>query len=569
MSACGSNVRGEGDDVGPESEPGRAEFALEATETDACDNGVTSFPMETARVRTSQGIREVGFCRVSPDTVVFDGDVSVKASEFEMARADRLTRGQAVTLGNRRWPGGVVPFQVAPNLPSPERISNAIAEWERNTPFRFVARTTQADFVEFVVGNECLSAVGRQGGRQEIKLSSNCNSGSVMHEIGHAVGLHHEHTRRDRNDYITVNDDCIQPLRKKYFTVATGTSLLGPYDYHSVMHYPKDAFSNGCDSITPTTPGASIGLRFELSLGDVLSAYQIRFGSRPRVRPVPADYDGDGRDDMGLKDDTGAWRVDYVDQGLGDWNLHLHGYGGADTIPVPADYDGDGRADLAIKSNDGHWFIDFSSDGLRGWNEIRAGYGYTDVIPVPADYDGDGRADLAIKGNDGGWLIDLAFDGFGSWNEIHSGYGYTDVIPVPADYDGDGRADLAIKGNDGGWLIDLAFDGFGRWNETYAGYGYTDVIPVPADYDGDGRADLAIKGNDGGWLIDYAYDGFGAWNAGYAGYGYTDVIPVPADYDGDGRADLAVKGKSGAALWYVDYARDGFGGWNATRVIGG
>jgi hypothetical protein len=45
---------------------------------------------------------------------------------------------------------------------------------------------------------------------------------------------------------------------------------LGAYDYGSIMHYPRWAFSkNGQDTIVPTNPNAQIGQRDGLSPGDI------------------------------------------------------------------------------------------------------------------------------------------------------------------------------------------------------------------------------------------------------------------------------------------------------------
>ena len=38
--------------------------------------------------------------------------------------------------------------------------------------------------------------------------------GTIMHEFLHAFGFYHEHTRGDRDDYVYVNFDNIQPGKR-------------------------------------------------------------------------------------------------------------------------------------------------------------------------------------------------------------------------------------------------------------------------------------------------------------------------------------------------------------------
>ena len=82
-------------------------------------------------------------------------------------------------------------------------------------------RTLKKDFIEFRNGIGCYSFAGRDGGRQDIILSSYCaEEHTLVHEVYfviirifrsknfqilHALGLLHEHQRPDRDQYITVN----------------------------------------------------------------------------------------------------------------------------------------------------------------------------------------------------------------------------------------------------------------------------------------------------------------------------------------------------------------------------
>ena len=66
-----------------------------------------------------------------------------------------------------------------------------------------------------------MSFVGRQEGRQNISIGPKCEQkGVVMHEIFHALGRWHEHSRADRNEYVRVNLNNVLPgLFSCYYTV--------------------------------------------------------------------------------------------------------------------------------------------------------------------------------------------------------------------------------------------------------------------------------------------------------------------------------------------------------------
>ena len=70
--------------------------------------------------------------------------------------------------------------------------------------------------------------------------------------------------------------------------------------------------------------------------------------------------------------------------------------GCADDRPVPGDYDEDGKIDLGVyRPSAGRWFILLSSTNYTSWCTIQ--WGTTGDVLVPNDYDGDQKTDLAVS----------------------------------------------------------------------------------------------------------------------------------------------------------------------------
>ena len=204
------------------------------------------------------------------------------------------------------------------------------------------------------------------------------------------------------------------------------------------------------------------------------ASIQRLFG-RPGDIPVPYDYDGDGRTDMGLwRPSTGEWLVKNSFTG----QLRTVQWGIFGDQPAPGDYDGDGKADLAVfRPSTGTWHI-------KGYITNDTGFRV-----------GGGVGDVAVAGNysAGPFITDAAV-----WNQYSAvwnifmflprtiTWGHTNDIPVPADYDGDRTFDFATFQN-GFWYIQYYFGG----ENTY-GFGVAGDVPVPRDFDGDGKADRAV-----------------------------------------------------------------------------
>lgn len=148
---------------------------------------------------------------------------------------------------------------------------------EERTCVRFVRRTFELDFVDIINGNGCWSWLGRQGGRQEMSLSSpGCSSPRItVHEAIHALGYDHMHNHAERDRYVRIFWDNIDRIYHHAFFIVDPEwfdNFGTPYDLRSVVHYARWAFSiNGMDTIQPLDDAyLDIIGQTQLSDGDVV-----------------------------------------------------------------------------------------------------------------------------------------------------------------------------------------------------------------------------------------------------------------------------------------------------------
>ncbi|KAL1468095.1 hypothetical protein MTO96_041705, partial [Rhipicephalus appendiculatus] len=86
-----------------------------------------------------------------------------------------------------------------------KKILKAMADIESQTCLRFVVRKRQRSYLSIIREDGCSSVVGREGGAQNVSLGTHClYQGIIAHELLHAAGFDHEHSRSDRDEYIDV-----------------------------------------------------------------------------------------------------------------------------------------------------------------------------------------------------------------------------------------------------------------------------------------------------------------------------------------------------------------------------
>lgn len=196
---------------------------------------------------------------------VFEGDILLDhvTAIPHGAPNHAVPQSVGVAYGPYLWPitGGVaqIPYIVTA---AATQLNNAISAF--NTTFsgiiQFVPRTTQADYVNFDFdpsnqSGQCESSVGHVGGEQFVQGSGSCSLGTLLHEMGHVVGLYHEMSRPDRNTYLTVNlANVIKGSEDNFTQLSDNFQDLGPFDYGSVMMYIPFAFSRNGGPVLETIP---------------------------------------------------------------------------------------------------------------------------------------------------------------------------------------------------------------------------------------------------------------------------------------------------------------------------
>ncbi|MFN2351537.1 MAG: FG-GAP repeat domain-containing protein, partial [Kiritimatiellia bacterium] len=206
----------------------------------------------------------------------------------------------------------------------------------------------------------------------------------------------------------------------------------------------------------------------------------------PDTRPVPADYDGDGRaDPMVYEPLTGYWAA--LLSGSGYQQVEVSGWGGPGSVPAPGDFDGDGLTDPAVYYEDtGLWRVWLSGSGYA---EVAAYLGGPGRQAVPGDFDGDGLADPAVySAADGKWYIWESGSGYALREIADWSLGGRSVIPVAGDYLGIGHDVPGLYYRESGLWYFRRADGTTRMEE----FGHDAATPLIGDYDGDGVTDLGL-----------------------------------------------------------------------------
>ncbi len=408
--------------------------------------------------------------------------------------------------------------------------------------------------------------------------------------------------RFDTNHNFKANASLVNKL--------VGQPIVGDFDgdgFEDLATWTDDRFQFDLSSVGgtvfPTLPGLN---------GKVDVTFNFGF-SGTRERPVAADIDMDGFDDLGLwvPDRSGA-----TSEQLSQWCLLVSGgqsilsriepdldrpgtkkvdftpvpfgpdmsawFGNEFTLPLLGNFDppvsGSAGPNVEmpqppdpdqIGTKRGRVYaLDVNGDGR--WNGKAGGdmaYGFLAAgdKPVVGDWNGDGHDEIGTF-RPGNRKFFLDANGNGKWDGRPGG----DLIqflggkktdrPIAGDFNGDGIDEVGLhRGRV--FLVDM--NGNGRWDKRSGGdmvyvFGAADDLPVIGDWDGDGVDDVgAYRTNNKRFYLDA--NGSGRWDSGDVVHRSIAAVgtPIAGDWDGDGVDQIGIhKGRN----FYLDL--NGNGRWD-------
>jgi Astacin (Peptidase family M12A)/Repeat of unknown function (DUF346) len=505
---------------------------------------------------------------------IFEGDIILgkvdqagNLIQRDSSQGDLDSQALAIANNNYRWPLGVIPYTLNTNVPSigVQHIYEAIAHWEAYTKIRFVPWTGQTDYVEFVTGSDvgsCSSPIGRQGGGQYIQLDStgDCLTGSLIHEIGHAVGLWHEQSRTDRLDYVEIKEENIIEGRKFNFQphIQDGYAF-GSYDYDSIMHYPKWAYAidelgctRGDNSKCTLVPKNGvdinrIGQRNGLSAGDIAvvntlnpSFYSLGGSTigAPAVVSWPG-YNSNYRAVFVRGSDNALYYKETQYSPCSTCWTDWQWLGGTLTSEPAAVSWGLGRLDVFARGTNNQLIHKWRSDGK--WSDWESLGGTLNGAPAVSSR-GNKRLDVFIRGYDN-QLYHKYFKGDDGWSGWENQGGQISAAPASVSWSSN-RIDIFSRGMD--YTLVHKWWESGTWHDWESLYGYLETGPSVASW-GENRLDVFVS--SGGMIFRKVYDG--QWRTG-TGWdlmeGYTTDDPE-AIAVGPNKLDVFIRGYDGA-VWH-------------------
>ncbi len=164
-------------------------------------------------------------------------------------------------------------------------------------------------------------------------------------------------------------------------------------------------------------------------------AYNLGLGIQPGDIPVVGDWNGDGRDKVGIFRAGFLWILDTNGDGMfeqgTDQTIAFGGVNG--DVPVVGDWNGTGTSKIGLFRDGFFWILDANGDGVLdnvnqpGGDQAFAYGGIQGDVPVIGDWNGSGISKVGVFRSGFFWVLDAngnqQFDGTGAGQDLAFAFG--------------------------------------------------------------------------------------------------------------------------------------------------
>jgi hypothetical protein len=273
------------------------------------------------------------------------------------------------------------------------------------------------------------------------------------------------------------------------------------------------------------------------------------------------DFNGDGRDDLLLRSDSGSV-TDWLGQASGAFTTNsanfLSQVDSGWQIVGAGDFNGDGRSDILWRSGSGlvtDWLASSNGSFYGNSSNFLSQVDSSWHIVGTGDFNGDGRSDILWRSDSGlvtDWLATANGSFYGNASNFLSQMGATWHVAATGDFNGDGLTDI-LWYNDAGTVTDWLGQPNGGFTQNGANFqaqvGTSWHVAGVGDFNGDGRADILWL-SDSGQVTDWLADSHGGFYGNSASF-LTQVaagshVVETGDFNGNGVDDVLWRGSDGS-----------------------
>jgi hypothetical protein len=259
------------------------------------------------------------------------------------------------------------------------------------------------------------------------------------------------------------------------------------------------------------------------------------WSANPNVRVLTGDFNGDGKTDVSLVNQSAGWNTLPVafSQGNGNFsvtNQFIGDFASWSANPnvrvLTGDFNGDGKTDVSLVNQSAGWNtlpVAFSqgNGNFSVTNQFIGDFASWSANPnvdaLTGDFNGDGKTDVALINKSAGWnTLPVAFSqGNGSFSVTNQFIGdfaswaaNPNVRVRTGDFNGDGKTDVSLVNQSAGWnTLPVAFSqGNGNFSVTnqfigdFASWAANPNVNVlTGNFNGDSKTDVALVNQSAGW----------------------------------------------------------------------